>query len=130
MASASPFSVASYFQSHMPLPRRGRTSTEGGEIGGGTASAVSGTITAGFQGGPAGRQVTREVVAVAVLVRMFEFVERTVLRIQKGPVAGQEVLGDHLFQGHGRTSVDLRVSGPTVDHPSPALPRRSGRGGC
>src|SRR5207237_3376112 len=54
------------------------------------------------EGGPPRIQVTGEVVAVAVLVRMFELVERTVFRIQKGPVAGQEVFGDHLFQGHGR----------------------------
>ena len=52
-----------------------------------------------------GVEIQGEVVSVAVFVGVLELVESTVLSIQQSPVSGQEVLGDHLFQGHGQTSV-------------------------
>src|SRR5207247_6664353 len=78
------------------------------------------------EGGPPGVQVTGEVVAIAVLVGVLEFVERTIFRIQKGPVTGQEVFGDHLVQGHGANLQGSAVCGPTVDHPGTLVSRSTG----
>jgi hypothetical protein len=72
-------------------------------------------------------QVAEEMLPIAVLERVLELVERSILLVQKGPVTGEEVLVDHLFQGHWlpfrvEVAVRARVAPPPTAR-SPLLHR-------